>query len=427
MEEKSLYLECNAGISGDMAVAALLDAGASRSALEEALNSLNIEGFRTEIKRVKKNSIDCQDFNVILDTDNHDHDMEYLFGHLESEHSHNKEEEHTHNAEHHEHHHNHHESRGIAEINAIIDGAKMTDGARELCKKIFTILAESEAKAHGVQVSEVHFHEVGALDSIVDIIALAVCFDSLNITNVYVPYLCEGEGTVRCQHGLLSIPVPAVSNILSSYKIPLSPLHQRGEFVTPTGAAFVAAVRTHTTLPSSFVVQKIGLGAGKRTYEVPSILRAFIITEEHSAKKIYKLETNIDDSTGEQLGFVMNELFNSGAHDVFYTPCFMKKNRPAYILSVICDAEHREALESIIFCHTTTVGIRRFEYERTILPRFQVKVKTKWGEAEAKGVTLPTGEARFYPEYESAIKLAKENNVSYEDAFLEIKRACKEL
>ena len=432
-----------------MAVAALIDAGADTAVLQDALRSIPITGFKTEITRVKKSGIDCCDFNVILDAEheNHDHDMNYLFGHEQAEHTQEHDEEHHHQEHEHERHehtrchdnddshkeHHHHEHRGLTEINKIIDGTKMTDGARSLAKKIFKILAESESKAHGVPLEEVHFHEVGAVDSIVDVIALAVCFDNLSVCRVYVPFLCEGSGTIRSQHGILSVPVPAVANIVCEYKIPLRLTEKRGEFVTPTGAAFVAAVRTDSDIPKTFITKKIGMGAGKRAYETPSILRAFLIEEnktdaqgkDSKKDKVLKLETNIDDSTGEQLGFVMEKLFEAGAFDVFYMPCFMKKSRPAWLLSVICDDSLKETMESLIFRHTTTIGIRRMEYERSILERKPVHVQTEFGIVNAKQVTFPDGEMRIYPEYESVAEISRTKNIPYETAFRVIAAECK--
>lgn len=294
---RCLYLECNAGISGDMLAAALLDLGADKAVLAEALHSLAIQGFTYEISTVKKAGVACCDFNVILDAahENHDHDMEYLHGELyREEHYHKHAHEHEHGHEHHHlhdveankqnHMHQHHEHRGLKEIVDIINAAKITEGARAVALKIFDVIAEAEAKAHAVNKDEVHFHEVGAVDSIVDVITIAVCFDSLGITEVIVPKLCEGSGTVRCQHGILSVPVPAVANIMQAYSLPVEIMPIKGEFVTPTGAAAVAALRTSSQLPKEFVIKKIGLGAGKRTYERPSILRAMLI-EENSEKK----------------------------------------------------------------------------------------------------------------------------------------------
>lgn len=477
---KSLYLECASGISGDMAVAALLDAGADEAALRKALDSIPARGFTVEISRVKKAGIDCADFNVILDEahENHDHDMDYLFGHeTNGEHSghhhghdgaggheHHHEEEpcghheehHTHehcghSAEHHHdeeklnhheqqheeksyahdggHHHAEHEHRGMAEITAIINGTDMTDGARSLALKIFGILAQAESKAHGIPTEQVHFHEVGALDSIVDVIALAVCFDSLNVSRVYVPSLFEGSGTVRCQHGILPVPVPAVAQIAGQYALPLSLSGEPGEFITPTGAAFVAAVRTDGALPRTVRIVRTGLGAGKRAYRRPSILRAIIIEETESSAEsgalsdtVIKLETNIDDCTGETLGFLLERLMEAGALDVQYIPCFMKKNRPAYQLSVLCKAEKTAELERLIFLNTTTIGIRRCTMERTVLAREMRTVETPLGTARVK-VADVYGTKRISPEYESVKSLCQKSGRSFGDVYRAVEEA----
>lgn len=254
-----LYLECYSGISGDMFVASMLDLGASQKVLEEVLASLPLNGYKTEITRVNKSGLDVCDFNVVLEHDNHDHDMDYLYG------------------EHHHEHHHHHEHRHLHDILHIIDHGEMTEGAKDLAKKIFTILGEAEAKAHGTSIKEVHFHEVGAVDSIVDIISAAVCFDDLSIDEVYIPVIYEGTGTVNCAHGTLPIPVPAVNNIVSSHHLPLHIDTIKGELVTPTGVAIASAIVTDTVLPETFTIKKTGVGAGKRAYERPSLLRAMLI------------------------------------------------------------------------------------------------------------------------------------------------------
>lgn len=297
---KNLYLECNAGISGDMLVAALLDLGADKEVLAKALKSIPAQGFTYNVSRVAKAGVDCCDFDVILDAEheNHDHDMAFLHGngdalvhehHHEHEHEHHHDEDHCHEHEHchhheehmhtpHEHHH-HHEHRGLNEVISIINAVEMTDKARAIALKIFDIIAEAEAKAHALPKTEVHFHEVGAIDSIVDITAIAVCVDNLGVENIIVPELCEGRGTVRCQHGVLPVPVPATANIMQQYGLNVRLLPVQGEFVTPTGAAAVAALKTSDELPQQFKILAIGLGAGKRTYERPSILRAMLIEE----------------------------------------------------------------------------------------------------------------------------------------------------
>lgn len=457
-----LYLECNYGISGDMAVAALLDAGADRTALEKALASIPVKGFKTEIKRVEKNGVFCLDFNVILDSEheNHDHDMNYLFGHESAEHNHghgehfhghthhhSEAEEHSHAAQHEIHHgeqvhgeqvhyeqvHNH-EHRNLHDVLEIIDKTEMTENARKLAHKIFEIIAQAESKAHSKPVEEVHFHEVGAVDSVVDVIALAVCFYSLHVEKVFVPFLCEGTGTVRCQHGILPVPVPAVANIMQEYYVPLKITGERGEFVTPTGAAFVAAVATEFSLPKNFVLKKIGMGAGKLDYGVPNIVRAMLVeTEEKNNPenqltsafhdKIIKLETNIDDSTGEALGFVMDELFASGALDVHYLPCFMKKNRPAWLLVVLCRLEDAAKMEKIIFMHTTTIGIRMSQMERTCLARSECSVEVFGEKAEVKVVDV-YGEKRFYPEYERVSRIAQKTKKPFGEVYNKIVNEC---
>ena len=414
---QTLYLECYSGISGDMMTAALLDLGADEKVLSEALESLPIKGFRTEVTRVSKAGLDACDFHVILDRqhENHDHDMEYLHGHSH-DHSHGDHGHHSHD----------HEHRGLAEILEILCRAQITDGAREKAVRIFEILAEAEAKAHGTSIEKVHFHEVGAVDSIVDITAAAVCLDNLQIDKVIIPVLCEGSGSVRCQHGVIPVPVPAVTAVTSKYSIPLHMTDVQGELVTPTGAAIAAAILTSARLPERFVIEKTGIGAGKREYERPSLLRAMLIRETENASAgdyIYKLESNIDDCTGEALGYVMERLMKAGARDVHYTPVFMKKNRPAYQLNVICKEEDIEKLEGIIFRETTTIGIRRQKMERSVLKRQVKTVKTSLGEARIKVCFMENG-MRAYPEYESVRELCRKNGLSFQETYQRIAEEC---
>lgn len=290
---KILYLECSSGISGDMTAAALLDAGADEAAVRRALESLPVDGFEVRITRVVKSGLDVCDFDVVLDAahENHDHDMAYLHGHEHGEasaHDHDHEHERAHGEAHvHDHDHDHthdgghrHEHRGMAEIGAIIDAADMTDRAKEIARAVFAVIAEAEARAHGVPVDRVHFHEVGAVDSIADIVAIAAALDSLDVDDVVVSDLVEGTGAVRCQHGIIPVPVPAVVNIAAAHGLPLRITDVRGELVTPTGAAVAAAVRTRDALPERFIIERVGMGAGKRAYETPGILRAMILHAE---------------------------------------------------------------------------------------------------------------------------------------------------
>ena len=304
-----LYLECTSGISGDMTVAALLDLGADQKKLVRTLKSLPVKGFDIKISRVMKSGIDACDFDVLLDHDheNHDHDMAYLFGETapeEEEHHHHHHDHHDHDGlphDHDEHHHDHddhhhdhddhhhghdghpHEHRSLQDVLAVIDGTQMTQGAKDLAGRIFRIVAEAESEVHARPLNEVHFHEVGAIDSIVDIISIAVSFDDLRekeqIAVVVVPVLYEGTGTVRCQHGVLPIPVPAVAAIVRKHGIRMHLIPDLGEFVTPTGAACVAALRTSDQLPAEFVIRKTGLGAGKRAYRRAGVVRAMLLED----------------------------------------------------------------------------------------------------------------------------------------------------
>lgn len=423
--KKALYFDCASGISGDMSVAALLDLGADKNMLLDTLASLNLSGYSIEISEVEKSGIAACDFNVLLDKkhENHDHDMEYLHG---SEKSYTGHYEHSHEVNH-EHHHGHthshehpYEHRGMKEITEIIQKSEMTVRAKKMAMRVFDILAQAESKAHGVPVEEVHFHEVGAVDSIVDIAAIAICMDNLDISNVIVPVLYEGTGFIRCQHGQIPVPVPAVTHIAETHKLKLKITDIQGELVTPTGAAVVAAFRTSDRLPEDFTMLKTGIGAGKRQYRCPGILRAMLIRETTDLQIkdiIWKLETDMDDCGGEMMGHVMNLLMANGAREVHYTPIYTKKNRPAYTLTVICKESEREKLENLIFSETTTIGIRRVEMERTILQREIQKKDTPVGTAIVKACTLPDGNIRYYPEYENVAELAERNQLSFRETY----------
>ena len=429
---KTLYFECYSGISGDMTVAALLDLGADRNVLQQVLKSLPIDGFSIKISRVSKAGLDACDFHVMLDQENHDHDMEYLH-----------DQSHMHHPHVHEHGQSsiqtsamtaHHQHRNLADILSIIHQADMTENAKQIASKIFHILGNAEAKAHGTDVQHVHFHEVGAIDSIIDIISTAVCLDNLGITDVIIPVLYEGCGTIQCQHGILPIPVPATANIIAEHKLTLHLTQTHGEFVTPTGAAIAAATCTASKLPEHFHILSTGLGAGKRTYDRPSILRAMRIQPcDHNQIKnvkpidtdiIYKLETNIDDCSGEVMGYVLDCLMEAGALDVHYFPTYMKKNRPAYQLNVICRQGDIPDLEQIIFRQTTTIGIRRQCMERTALPRRVENVQTEYGEVQVKLCEMENG-LRIYPEYSSILQVCKKTGKPYIEVYTMLQNLCR--
>ena len=282
----------------------------------------------------------------------------------------------------------------------------MSDRARTLAKKIFAIVADAESIAHGIPVEEVHFHEVGAIDSIVDIISTAVLVDDLGITDCVVSDLSEGQGMVRCQHGMIPVPVPAVVNIARRWQIPLRPLAVSGEMVTPTGIAIAAALRTEKHLPECYTIEKTGIGVGKKEFPHANILRAMLIENSSAAVKgVYLLESNIDDCSGEVMGYAMEKLLAAGAVDVHYLPCFMKKNRPGYILCAIVPAELVEKAEDLIFEHTSTIGIRKTLLTRSCMARETVGVQTPYGKIHVKKCSWK-GTVKFYPEYESVKRAA---------------------
>ena len=426
----TLYLDCQTGIAGDMLVAALLDLGgeSAQERLLQMLGELSLEGFSPAVTRVKKAGIDCCDFDVKLDAahENHDHDMAYLHGSGEALHDHDHD----------------HDHRGLAEVEQIIDGAPLSEHAREFARKAFRILAQAEAKAHGLPLDQVHFHEVGAVDSIVDVLSAAFLIDALDIERAIVPTLTDGHGTIRCQHGIIPVPVPATLNICIAHGLPLTSSSVEGELVTPTGAALVAALEPELSLPERYVIRAVGLGAGKRAYERPSILRAMIIEELGEAgmpagheprpalsaetdapARIVKLECDIDDASPEILAYAAERLREAGAREVHWLPIFCKKGRPAYQLQVIVEPADVSTMEQIVLSETTTIGIRRQQMERTCLPRAIETVETPWGEVAVKTVCLSDGTQRTTPEYEACARIAREEGIALQTVMDTVREA----
>lgn len=425
---KTLYLDCQAGIAGDMLVAALLDLGGKPALgrLTQMLEKLSLEGFSVAVTRVKKAGIDCCDFDVKLDAahENHDHDMAYLHGLGDTSHDH------------------HHAHRGLVQVEQVIDAAPLSDRARGLARDAFRILARAEAKAHGLPIDQVHFHEVGAVDSIVDVLAAAFLIDDLDIERAIVPALTDGHGTIRCQRGVIPVPVPATLNICIAHGLPLSSSSVEGELVTPTGAALVAALEPEFSLPERYAIRAVGLGAGKRSYERPSILRAMLIeeldarvdaaaceprpslsAETHAPNCIVKLECDIDDCSPEVLAYAAERLREAGAREVHWLPIFCKKGRPAYQLQVIVEPSDVSRMEEIILSETTTIGIRRLQMERTCLPRAIETVETPWGDVLVKTVRLPDGTRRTTPEYEACAAIARDKGVALQTVMDTVREA----
>ncbi len=417
-KEKILYLECYSGISGDMTVGALLDLGASRERLMKELEKLGIGGYHLHFGRTQKCGIDAYDFDVHLEEEEHDHGHDHDHGHG------------------HDHHHSH-VHRNVHDIYQIIDRLE-DEETRRLAKEMFRLVAEAESRAHGLPVEQVHFHEVGAVDSIVDIVGTAVCIRDLGISRVAVSPLSEGRGYVKCQHGVMPVPVPATAGIAAACGLTLRLTDNEGEMVTPTGAAIAGCLRTEQELPERYIIEKIGVGAGTKDFKNANILRAMILVpeeEEQTEKEqkqsgkaeprfsgtqepdsMYVIETNIDDCSGEALGFLMECLLEEGAADVWYTPAVMKKSRPAYVLHTLCRRAQIEDMEGLIFSHTTTIGIRRYPVERTVLNRRVEEMDLPLGKLAVKVCSF-RGEERFYPEYESIARISRETGMGFAEVY----------
>lgn len=435
----SLYIDCSLGVSGDMLVAALLDAGADAEALNRALTSLSVaDEFEIAISTVTKAGMRACDFDVVLrhGYETHDHDMAYLHGHGGDEHAHAREHghgDHDHHHEHehghhhdgdHHHDHGHHEHRNLHDVMVILDSAQMTPGARDIATRAFEILAQAEAQAHGLPVDQVHFHEVGAIDSIVDIVSAAVLVDSLSPDAVFATPLADGHGTIRCQHGVIPVPVPAVVNICRACELPVSHLDVEGELVTPTGAALIAALDARRAPDFPYTILATGMGAGKRSYSVPSLVRVHRIGHAAGPKpradNIIKLECDVDDQSAEGMAHAAQTLLREGALEAHWLPIFGKKGRPAYQLQVIAAPQDAERMRQLMFLETTAIGVRWMMMDREALERSERVVQTSLGAVRVKTVVLPGGERRSKPEYEDIVHICSREGLAFPDAMVQI-------
>lgn len=424
-----LLLECYSGISGNMFIGALLDLGVPFEYLKNEIDKLNIHGYELVYKKVDKLGIDSTYFNVKLLEDEH-HTHEHCHNHEhnddlnEDKHDHGDEHEHSHHHEHdqdnHEHHHSH-VHRNLNDINTIINGSDLSDYVKENSLKIFEYIARAESKIHGKSIDEVHFHEVGAIDSIIDAVGASVCLEYLKVNTMYASNIYKGHGFVNCAHGLFPVPAPATLEILNETSFELKQSVVESELITPTGAAILATFAK--PLMSSYKSIKTSYGAGTKDFEIPNVLRiSEIELKENKNKKtneIFLLETNLDDITGEDLGYFMELCMNEGALDVFYTPIYMKKNRPAYKLSVITKRTNVKSMAKLIFKHTTSIGVRFTKYRRFEMDRTFEDIDTKYGKVTKKILKYEDIEKESY-EYEDLKKIATENNMSIEDVRLNL-------
>jgi uncharacterized protein (TIGR00299 family) protein len=389
---RTAYLDCASGISGDMTLGALVDAGADLAAIQAGIDSLGLPSCRLVSTQVKKQGFRAAQITV-----------EY-----EPEHKH----------------------RHLHHITAMIDGSTLTARQKELATRIFRKLAEAEAKVHGSTIEKVHFHEVGAVDSIADIVGAAIGFDLLGLERIICSPIPTGHGYVQIAHGRCSIPAPATGELLRG--IPLVPLDVEGELTTPTGAAIVAALADDFGPLPAMRVTSIGYGAGQKDFPQANILR-LLIGEQFSAdgivasatmspssepaahrshtESIILLQTNLDNATGETIGHAIESLWSAGALDVSLTPIQMKKGRPGVLLSVQSHPADADKLESVLFSKTPTLGVRRTSVLRTVLARSPRTVETEWGPVTGKTVYLPDGSERFTPEYEACRQIAERHNL----------------
>jgi uncharacterized protein (TIGR00299 family) protein len=377
------YLDCASGISGDMTLGALVDAGADLATIQSGIDSLGLQSCRLVRSEVKKKGFRATQITV-------EHEPEHKHRHL------------------------HH-------ITAMIDGSVLTPRQKELARRIFQKLAEAEAKVHGSTIEKVHFHEVGAVDSIADIVGAAIGFDLLGIEQVVCSPIPTGRGYVEIAHGRCSIPAPATGELLRG--VPLALLDVEGELTTPTGAAIVAALAEQFGPLPAITVDRIGYGAGQKDFSQPNILR-ILFGEAASAagqhgphshapqtEAIVVLETNLDNTTGETIGHAVEQLWAAGALDVSLMPIQMKKGRPGLLVSVQASSDLADRMEEILFRETPTLGVRRTNMQRTALAREKHLVETPLGQVTGKIAFLPDGSQRFTPEYDSARKIAEQAKI----------------
>lgn len=418
---KVLYFDCNSGISGNMTLGALSELIDEPNYLVNELNKLNVEGYRIEVSKQVKNGITGTYVDVVLDEHEHTHDHVH---HHDHEHTHEHHHDHDHHHEHehtHEHSHTHHHvHRNLFDVNKIIDESDIDPKAKDLAKRIFLRVAMAESKVHNETLENVHFHEVGAIDSIVDIIGTAILICKINPDLILSSVVNDGYGFIECAHGTIAVPVPATSEIFAASQVISRQIDIDTELVTPTGAAIIAELASEFTTMPAMNVKKIGWGTGTKNLKIPNVLKVTMGEMAKDNDEILVMETNIDDCSGEILGYTMETLLDNGALDVFFTPIFMKKNRPAYRLTVACKEEDKEKLQSIIFKNTTTIGIRYRLEKRHVLDRKKAVIETPIGNIEAKQVTF-NDETYTYPEYESVKEIAKNNQLSIKEVYKYIK------
>jgi len=440
---KALYIEPFAGISGNMLLGALLDAGVPFAYLQEEFSKLHLGDYELIHKSVNKSGIQARYFNVALPEEHehhhsHDHDHEHEHHH-EHDHdhawmhahgiAHSHDHEHVHEEYHgHEHHHDHdhahehhhHEHRNLHDIEEILDHSALSQDIIAKAKEVFLAIAKAEAKVHGSTVEEIHFHEVGAIDTIIDVVGNILALQYLGIEKIFTAPVNTGFGFVECAHGQMPVPAPATAELLQG--IP----NYRGtvdkEMTTPTGAALLKVLAIPVReVPDDFAGETIGYGAGTRDVSIPNVLRVNVGTWNEAddsgegsgstVERLLLLECNLDDLNPEIMPYVLGKLLAAGALDAWLQPIIMKKGRPAQTLKVLCKPEQKQALQQILFTETTTLGVRAWPVERTALERRWKTVQTPWGQVRVKEGLLDGRVVNAVPEFEDCKKLAEEKDI----------------
>jgi TIGR00299 family protein len=457
----TLYLEPFSGLSGDMLNALLLDLGADRKHLEEALKTISLDGYHLHLDRIAKSSIWGTDFDVHMehgekdhgiagdfdhhhhehDHDHHEHEHTHEHAHSHTheehthahthmhEHSHDHHHEHDHTHEHtHSHHHHHGEVRGLKEIETIILSSGTSDFVKEKSLEVFRDIAQAEANVHQMPVEEIHFHEVGATDSIIDIMSFFILWETLDIDAVYSTAVTEGSGTITVAHGVMPVPVPAVMQLRLQTAIPFSQDFEiHTELVTPTGLALFKAIRPVFAQPSNLTATKVGYGFGKRDTGKFNALRGTLLeksTLSHQVvtsnnDEIIQIDTTIDDQSGEELGYIMSLLLEEGALDVHYTPVYTKKNRPATHLTLLIQEGDLERFTAILFEQTSTIGFRYQNVQRKVMTRTFETQQTSLGAVKVKKNQYGTF-TKSTLEYEDCARIAHETGLSIQAVYQQL-------
>ena len=408
---KTLYIECNMGAAGDMLLASLAELTGDVKACEDKLNSLGIPDVTYEFEKSVKCGIEGTHAHVAVhgvEEDEHMHDHhheEHHHEHTYEEHAHTHEHEHHDHDHHHEHEHeeHHHHHTHMSDIENIINGLNVSDKVKADALAVYGLIAEAESKAHGKPVTDIHFHEVGTMDAVADIVGVCVLLEQIGADKIVVSPLATGFGQVRCAHGILPVPAPATASIIEG--IPTYSGDVEGELLTPTGAALLKHFADSFGTRPVMAIEKTGYGMGRKDFAKANMLRTFIGEADNESDKVVEMKFNVDDMTGEEIGYATGVLMDNGALDVFTTSVYMKKNRPGILFTVLVKLEDKEKFAKLIFENTTTIGIRYNEMERFKLKRREEKVMTKFGEVSFK-VSEGFGVTKTKSEYDDVKGIA---------------------